>query len=921
MISVSNLTKQLFKKDSTHKQMIVKIYDVAVLPYVFGNEDIYYESFELSESILDGSTMTFMGCISSEMRVTIRNTNNFREEQFNDSKITVEVTPYDEVNTKNQMPPLRMAGNKDTINGITYTVNDNLSVDVVGTATDDSEYEIAHFTVMEDKTLVLSGCPSGVGVTGEFDGTLEIKHLDGTFESYEDVGFDIQVEFEEGDECIYKIFVAQGQTVNTTFYPMLRETTETSTYEHYGTELVAADTVMLFTGYIDNGHYDQDKGWLKLTAYDVLSKLSSFNVWNWYRTAFSNGAMNLDDLLDSFATYVDTNSGYDFELSLTRCPVILEDVKIKKQLNNKEMTATEFLKSFCQLACGMGMIDRNGKFQIIYMNAQASGSETITYYRGLTAKDFVATPFTEGITIRTNNDDNGVTVLAPEQYDPSIWNSDTYDTYVIDNDDQAIVLGKYIIETNGIVKKLSVAKRRAILSIDLNNLPTAYYTFKSYELQCNGLPYLECGDRIVYQPTLQDTPIAFNVVSRKLKGIQAMVDTYSFEIDPHKKYGGSTSKKKDEIASGNVENEGSVNNMTTISVTENGTYEPYDYDAMGFSSVTVDVAGGEGKEKYYWETVGTDLGTMSDLEKNTLINGYTDTAAGTGTADYSIVQSSNDINIFQVGKSNSTYWYVGTPNNQNGFTWTKKDLNFNMWGSIFMSVSGELYAFAGYYVYKYSAYLRYWDNIGDINPPDTPSANRIYIRRTFALTNFEGKFYLFVPGWAKVYRSNNGMNFEYYDDFPFNVGVPFSDSSYIKIHAIVYNEIMHVFASGTEDGTYNAGMHYTYDGTTWTKLHDVPFNVYDTRTFQIIDGMLITISVCANLQSNFWYDDGSDMWYPFVTWPGYNAGAYYPSGGYSQVGFLRAAFNYSGALHVITSAYQSNNTVPVWHWVLKKSTE
>jgi hypothetical protein len=504
----------------------------------------------------------------------------------------VEVTPYDEVSTKNQMPPLRMAGNKDTINGITYTVNDNLSVDVVGTATDDSEYEIAHFTVMEDKTLVLSGCPSGAGVIGEFDGTLEIKHLDGTFESYEDVGFDIQVEFEEGDECIYKIFVAQGQTVNTTFCPMLRETTETSTYEHYGTELVAADTVMLFTGYIDNGHYDQDKGWLKLTAYDVLSKLSSFNVWNWYRTAFSNGAMNLDDLLDSFATYVDTNSGYDFELSLTRCPVILEDVKIKKQLNNKEMTATEFLKSFCQLACGMGMIDRDGKFQIIYMNAQASGSETITYYRGLTAKDFVATPFTEGITIRTNNDDNGVTVLAPEQYDPSIWNSDTYDTYVIDNDDQDITLGKYIIETNGIVKKLSVAKRRAILSIDLSNLPTAYYTFKSYELQCNGLPYLECGDRIVYQPTLQDTPIVFNVVSRKLKGIQAMVDTYSFEIDPHKKYGGSTSKKKDEVAAGNVENEESVNNMTTISVTENGTYEPYDYDAMGFSSVTVDVAGG-----------------------------------------------------------------------------------------------------------------------------------------------------------------------------------------------------------------------------------------------------------------------------------------------------------------------------------------
>ena len=410
MLSVSQTTKDLFKSDSVHKEMVVNIYVNNSTHYTFTNSLIYSESFELSETILDGSDMTFMGCISNEMRITLRNVHNLREDAFDKSKITVSVTPY-------------------------YLVN---------------------------------------GVS------------------------------------------------------------------------TAADTVPLFTGYVESGNYDQDKSWLKITAYDVLYFLRGFNVWNWYRSEFSSGSQNLDVVLNHFVDYIHANSGYSpFEMS-DICPVILSDVKIKKQLTNKQMTATDFLKSFCQLACCMAIIDRAGKLKLVYLGPTTTQDEFITYYRSATSKDYIVRPFAQGITIRTNSDDNGVTLTTKaedtdtmptasssnvgkvyhyigtttssytydhyyvcEQNNSSYswvdtgWNDDSNDDYIVDEDDVDVTTGRYFIENNGLVKKLSKKKRTTIIGIDLANVQNSYYTFKSYNVECNGLPYLECGDRIGYKSSAE----------------------------------------------------------------------------------------------------------------------------------------------------------------------------------------------------------------------------------------------------------------------------------------------------------------------------------------------------------------------------------------------------------------------------------
>ena len=510
MLSVSSKTKELFKSDSIHKDIEVTLYDSNGNLHTFGNDLIYSESLSLEETILDGSNMTFMGCYSNELQITLRNINNLKENAFNESPISVTITPYEKVPTKNKMPNYLPINTDISINGLSYTINSDKTITLHNMGTDvlteDTTIQVSDFLVMEGEsgTYLLSGCPSNQGILNTIQGAFYVIDNNNVLTVYNDVGDDVVVTLQKGYQCRYVILACQGYTVPTlTFKPMLRLQGTSNEYEPFGTKSVAADTVPLFSGYVESGQYHNDKSWLKITAYDVLYFLQSFNVWNWYKMqAFASGGnknvlTNLDTVLERFADYVNTESGYEFELSETRCPVILSDAKIKRRLKNTEMTATNFLKAFCQLACGCAIIDRYGKLQIIYLNAN-SVHEEITYYRNFTSKDYVVYPFKEGITIRTDSNDKGVTLKTQTSVTPG-WDTDATDTYTSvedDADDTELTLGSYKIENNGLVKKLNVNKRKAIINYLLAAVKTNYYKFKSYEIVCNGLPYVECGDFI-----------------------------------------------------------------------------------------------------------------------------------------------------------------------------------------------------------------------------------------------------------------------------------------------------------------------------------------------------------------------------------------------------------------------------------------
>lgn len=71
MINVSEEVKRKLKSDSCKKYMTVIVNGVGL----FTNEQIWYESFKLEESVIN-STWEFVGCISNKMSITVQMPNN-----------------------------------------------------------------------------------------------------------------------------------------------------------------------------------------------------------------------------------------------------------------------------------------------------------------------------------------------------------------------------------------------------------------------------------------------------------------------------------------------------------------------------------------------------------------------------------------------------------------------------------------------------------------------------------------------------------------------------------------------------------------------------------------------------------------------------------------------------------------------------
>ena len=120
---------------------------------------------------------------------------------------------------KNLLPKATAQG---TGNGITFTVNDDGSVTVNGTATKNAAYNFTVDEVFPAGKYRLSGCPSGGG-TDTY--RLQANRLrDGVSTSGAiDIGTGATLTVEEGDLITTYLVVLNGQTVsNMQFYPMLR---------------------------------------------------------------------------------------------------------------------------------------------------------------------------------------------------------------------------------------------------------------------------------------------------------------------------------------------------------------------------------------------------------------------------------------------------------------------------------------------------------------------------------------------------------------------------------------------------------------------------------------------------------------------------------------------------------------------------
>lgn len=130
----------------------------------------------------------------------------------------------------------------ETINGVTFTVNDDGSIKVVGTATGTiTKFIAVNFpNMVTGEKYVLNGCPVGGTVVtyslrfiGMGDSTYTEVHDEGAGVSFEFLGYDSQYSV--------AICIHTGVVMNHTFYPMVRHVSvEDDAFDPY--ILVATDT-------------------------------------------------------------------------------------------------------------------------------------------------------------------------------------------------------------------------------------------------------------------------------------------------------------------------------------------------------------------------------------------------------------------------------------------------------------------------------------------------------------------------------------------------------------------------------------------------------------------------------------------------------------------------------------------------------
>lgn len=143
--------------------------------------------------------------------------------------------PWAGGNGKNLIPYPYADGASKTANGITYTVNSDGSVKAVGTATSTSQFYLARNLVLQDGDYILTGdLDTDTGSPRRTSILFNENSTSG--QSHWNEGINYPCEFTVNGYVVnnLRIRIQSGETVNQTFYPMIRKAEiADDTYEPY----------------------------------------------------------------------------------------------------------------------------------------------------------------------------------------------------------------------------------------------------------------------------------------------------------------------------------------------------------------------------------------------------------------------------------------------------------------------------------------------------------------------------------------------------------------------------------------------------------------------------------------------------------------------------------------------------------------
>ena len=286
-----------------------------------------------------------------------------------------------------------------------------------------------------------------------------------------------------------------------------------------------------------------DKDYKKIVAYDALYNASA-DVSEWYNALFPAEEKSVTKLQDGKEVTLKVVEYGTVKLKAMResllqhlgipyetQDLINDDLDVEKTVAPAagSLTGATVLKAICTVNGGFGRINRQGKFEVVQLNAM----HTIGLYPS--ARLF---PSKRLYPVSTKSASDDLTKLSGASDTGPEYRSIRCEEYTTDKitclniqtdeEDIGVTVGTdlsnpYLITGNFLLYGKNVEELKKVGSNILDELKGIYYRPVS-ELKLNTLPYLETGDMIVAEKEAEK--VYSYIFSRTISGIQALVDTY-----------------------------------------------------------------------------------------------------------------------------------------------------------------------------------------------------------------------------------------------------------------------------------------------------------------------------------------------------------------------------------------------------------
>ena len=276
----------------------------------------------------------------------------------------------------------------------------------------------------------------------------------------------------------------------------------------------ASKTLQIGVFKVDEDKLSADRTRRTITAYDAMYDILNADVAGWYNTELpnSNSTKTLAQFRADFLSY--------FNITAESVTLANDSITIRRTIEPESLSGGDVIKAICEINGVFGVITNEGKFRFKELSPDLDSglfpSDTLypaddlypqdvnhdveiipkSAYIDVQFEDYMSESIT-GLTVRTSDDDAGVTVGTSTN--------------------------RYVITGNFLVYGYNATNLTNVATAIFNKIKNRYY--KPCTVNAIGNPLHEVGDGLRISTTYRG--IVTYILERSLKGIQALRDTYS----------------------------------------------------------------------------------------------------------------------------------------------------------------------------------------------------------------------------------------------------------------------------------------------------------------------------------------------------------------------------------------------------------